>query len=123
MVGSIHPECIVKVSEQLNTHQYKNRLFLSVWHHNTTGLPNETHCMESRTLQYLLDNKFCIGLHGHQHKTEVAYEQFKLNSENKIVVFSAGSLCAGPNELPTGTTRQYTGKRSPRNLSLFSLST
>ncbi len=106
-MGKINPNCIAKAAIELRTTRYNNRLFVAVWHHNTSGKPNETDYMDFRTLQNLIDSNYRIGLHGHQHKTEIVYESFLLNSEQKIVVISAGSLCAGPESLPPGETRKY----------------
>lgn len=105
--GMIHPDCIARVSLELRKPQYRNRLFIATWHHNVGGKPYETHYMDSQILQNLLEANFSLGLHGHQHRTEVINEDFKLNAERKMVIFSAGSLCAGPNDLPTGETREY----------------
>lgn len=106
-IGKINPECVAQASRKLRDPLYRNRLLISVWHHNTKGLPIQTDYMDVRTLQSLIDSGFSIGMHGHQHKTEVIDEQFKSAFNKKIVVLSAGSLCAGHEELPTGNGRGY----------------
>ena len=48
-----------------------------------------------------------IGFHGHQHKQQIVRIQNTVIEDKKMYVSSAGSLCAGPAEIPTGYNRQY----------------
>ncbi len=48
-----------------------------------------------------------IGFHVHQHRNEVVRSESIIIDNEKIFVLSAGSLCAGPSELPTGYNPQY----------------
>lgn len=106
-MGKIHPDCLADVSRFLRKTEYRNRLVMAVWHHNTSGGPIDSDYMDGRILQNLIDSNFSIGLHGHQHKAEIMYQQFNIDATRKIVVLSSGSLCAGPEELPSGETREY----------------
>lgn len=106
VIGAINPVCICNASRELRTPKYKNRILLAVWHHNTKGLPNRMDYMDSSTLSKFLFEGYSLALHGHQHKTQVLYEQ-PLDNENKLILFSAGTLCAGGYEIPYGFTRQY----------------
>lgn len=80
---------------------------IGVWHHNTSGGPREDNYLHSHYLQNLLNYDFNIGLHGHQHETELINLNSKYSRNHKLVTVSAGSLCAGWNELPLGQTRQF----------------
>lgn len=107
LVGDIHPECIANVNMGLSALQKKGRLVLSTWHHSTKGLPYDSSYMDNSKLKNFIDSGISIGLHGHQHKTELIHEYSDVIEQKKIIVFSAGTLCGGPNELPVGINRQY----------------
>lgn len=106
-VGDIHPDCIAKATLQLREFKKRGRLILGTWHHNTKGGPNESNYMDSTRLKNFINSGIVIGFHGHQHKTEVINEYNDVIEQKKITVFSAGTLCGGPKELPTGSNRQY----------------
>jgi hypothetical protein len=55
----------------------------------------------------MIDRDFRLDLHGHQHKSQVTPEDIQTPDEAIMTVVSAGSLCAGPKDLPVGTHRQY----------------
>jgi hypothetical protein len=105
--GDIHPECIANVNLKLREFKKKGRLILSTWHHNTKGSPYESNYMDNSHLKNFIESGISIGLHGHQHKTELIHEFSDVIEQKKIIVFSAGTLCGGPTELPTGNNRQY----------------
>jgi hypothetical protein len=63
--------------------------------------------MDADTLQVLIDDGFSLGFHGHQHKPQFIEERYQFGTDRKITVVSAGTLCAGPPELPTGQARAY----------------
>lgn len=105
--GDIHPECIAKANLRLREFKRKGRLILGTWHHNTKGLPYDSNYMDSSRLKNFIDSGIVVGLHGHQHKTELIHEYNDVVEQKSILVFSAGTLCGGHNELPTGNNRQY----------------
>lgn len=107
LVGDIHPECIAKANLALKDYKKFGRLVLATWHHNTKGRPYDSNYMDSSRLKNFIDTGVSVGFHGHQHKTELIHEYSNVIEQKKIVVFSAGTLCGGPNELPTGNNRQY----------------
>jgi len=55
----------------------------------------------------MIGRGFRLGLYGHQHKAQVIGHHVWLSNQEKMAVVSAGSLCAGGRELPTGIYRQY----------------
>ncbi len=107
LAGDINPECIAKVNLRLREFHKRGRLILATWHHNTKGLPYDSNYMDSSRLKNFIDTGISIGFHGHQHKTELIHEFSNVVEQRKIIVFSAGTLCGGPNELPVGNNRQY----------------
>lgn len=105
--GHIHPECIANSMMRIRDFRSRGRLIIATWHHNTRGLPYEVNYMDSSQLKNFIDAGVSLGFHGHQHKTEIIHEFSDVMSQKKIIVFSAGTLCAGPKELPVGNNRQY----------------
>ncbi len=105
--GLIHPDTIAKVGRTLTATQYRGRIQVAVWHHNTSGGPLVSDYLDADTLQVLIDSGFSLGLHGHQHKPELIDEQFRFASGRKITIVSAGTLCAGERALPHGSDRSY----------------
>jgi hypothetical protein len=63
--------------------------------------------MDVGLVRRMIDRGFRLGLHGHQHRAEAANHHINLPEKTDMVVISAGSLCAGPRELPVGMQRQY----------------
>ena len=107
LVGDIHPDCIAKSTPQLKKLARKGRLQMAVWHHNTKGLPYEANYMDSSRLKNFIDAGIVLGFHGHQHRTEIVRDYNNMIEQKRIVVFSAGTLCGGPEELPVGHNQQY----------------
>jgi hypothetical protein len=106
-LGAIHPDCLAAASRQMRDPRYGGRLLLAVWHHNTSGGPSQADYMNADILQCLIDDGFSIGFHGHQHRPQFIDERHQFGTDRKITVVSAGTLCAGPNELPSGQARAY----------------
>jgi predicted phosphodiesterase len=107
LAGDIHPDCIAGANLRLRAYRNKGRLIAATWHHNTKGLPYDFTYMDSSRLKNFIDSGISLGFHGHQHKTELIHEFGDVIEQKKIIIFSAGTLCGGPNELPTGNNRQY----------------
>jgi hypothetical protein len=82
-------------------------LLMAVWHHSIEGPPYRTDYMDVDVIRGMIGRGFRLGLYGHQHKAQVAPHQIWLPDRERMAVVSAGSLCAGPRDLPTGTFRQY----------------
>jgi predicted phosphodiesterase len=105
--GSINPQCIAKVGSKLRQLNKQGRLILATWHHNTQGAPYDQDYMDSILLQSLIVDNVKIGFHGHQHRLEVLKAENNIIDSNMMLILSAGSLCAGPKELPAGFNQQY----------------
>ncbi len=118
--GAIHPDCVAAASRRLCEPQYRDRLLLAVWHHNTSGGPGRSDYVDADILQILIDDGFSLGFHGHQHKPQIIEERYQFGGTRKVTVIGAGTLCAGPHALPTGQARAYnlleldTGTRKAR---------
>ena len=82
-------------------------LRVAVWHHNIEGSPYRSDYMDVDIVRGMIGRGFGLGLHGHQHKAQAGSQEIRLPSLESMAVISAGSLCAGRRQLPTGTYRQY----------------
>lgn len=117
-MGRIHPDCVAYVTRAVDDYVKKGRLALAVWHHNLAGGPNDSDYVDADVLQSLMDGGFAIGLHGHQHRPQFLEHRFTADGKRGIAVISAGTLCGGPQALPSGRMRAYnlvvidTGQRS-----------
>lgn len=105
--GAIHPDCLAGAGRRMRDGRYGGRLLLAVWHHNTSGGPTQADYMDADMVQCLIDDGFSVGFHGHQHRSQFVDERHKFGTDRKITIVSAGTLCAGPGELPTGQSRAY----------------
>lgn len=105
--GSINPDGLAEVGMKLRDYKKDGRFIFSVWHHNTRGGPHENDYMDSSFLRSLISFGVKIGFHGHQHKQEILREESNILDQDKMILISAGSLCAGPRELPAGYNQQY----------------
>ncbi|OKS89235.1 metallophosphoesterase family protein [Mucilaginibacter polytrichastri] len=82
-------------------------LLMAVWHHNIEGPPYRSDYMDIDVVKSMIGRNFRLGVYGHQHKAQVAPYQVWLPDQERMAVVSAGSLCAGRYDLPTGVPRQY----------------
>lgn len=82
-------------------------LQIAMWHHSLQGPPHRDDYMDPFAVLEMLGAGFKLGLHGHQHQADASAYNIHLPEEQSIAIVSAGSLCAGANELPRGTNRQY----------------
>lgn len=105
--GAINPRCIAEVGLQLRESREKGHLILATWHHNTKGAPYDQDYMDDTFIKNLISYSVKIGFHGHQHKQEILRAESNIIEGEMMLILSAGSLCAGPNELPTGYNQQY----------------
>lgn len=105
--GSINPDGLANVGLQLRKYKKDGRFIFSVWHHNTRGGPHETEYIEPSFLRSLISYGVKVGFHGHQHKQEILREESNILDHDRMILISAGSLCAGPKELPAGYNQQY----------------
>lgn len=82
-------------------------LLMAVWHHNVEGPPLRSDYMDIDIVRGMIGRGFRLGLFGHQHRPDATPIQIRLAERETMALVSAGSLCAGFNELPTGTMRGY----------------
>ena len=95
--GSIHPKCIAEAESRLQNSLLSSRLRIAVWHHNIEGPPIQCDYMDSETIQYLIDQGYSLGLHGHQHRPQYLDTKFQYGGKRTMKVISAGTLCGSPN--------------------------
>lgn len=82
-------------------------LLLAVWHHNIEGPPHRSDYMDIDIVRGMIGRGFRLGLYGHQHRPDATPMQINLATQETMALVSAGSLCAGSRELPTGAVRGY----------------
>jgi len=105
--GQIHVEAITQAMDSIVPFAKSGRLIISAWHHSIQGGPKDTDYIDSGFLRHLMDSNCSIGLHGHQHRPQLLEHRFSADSQRKISIISAGTLCGGPHSLPTGRMRAY----------------
>lgn len=82
-------------------------LLMGVWHHNVKGAPLKSDYMDEDEVMLMVDKGFRLGLHGHQHRSDILPYSLYSAEQHTMAVVSAGSLCAGPTALPIGHNREY----------------
>jgi hypothetical protein len=105
--GMIRKDVVARSHLELNDSKEIFDLRMAVWHHSIEGPPYRTDYMDVEIVRGMIGRGFRLGLYGHQHKAQVAPHQVWMPDQERMAVISAGSLCAGASDLPTGTFRQY----------------
>jgi predicted MPP superfamily phosphohydrolase len=105
--GSIPESSLAQAHMELRDRSSQYDLLMAVWHHNVEGPPGADDYMDISVVQRLIGRGFGLALHGHQHRSQVTTRFIHLPEQEPMAVVSAGSLCAGSRELPTGVNRQY----------------
>ena len=105
--GRIQPESVAGSDLGLRDSEAIYGLRVAVWHHSIEGSPYRSDYMDVDIVRGMIGRGFGLGLHGHQHKAQAGFQEIRLPSLESMAVISAGSLCAGRRQLPTGTYRQY----------------
>lgn len=105
--GRIKPDSVAASDLDMRDGGAVHDLRVAVWHHNTEGSPYLTDYMDVNIVRGMIGRGFRLGLHGHQHKAQAGSQEIRLPNRESMAVISAGSLCAGRRQLPTGTHRQY----------------
>ena len=105
--GRIGPESVARSDLALRDGSSSHDLRMAVWHHNIEGSPYRTDYMDVDIVRGMIGRGFKLGLHGHQHKAQAGSQVIRLPDRASMAVISAGSLCAGREQLPLGTHRQY----------------
>lgn len=107
-IASIHPDALAGATSALRQARYSGRLVAAVWHHSLFGVPSQNDYIDSEMLLHLIDAGVSLGFHGHQHRAQCIEERHQIAGDGrKIVVISAGTLCAGPSQLSPGEPRGY----------------
>ncbi len=105
--GMIRQGSIARSDLDLNDSGKVHDLRIAVWHHGIDGSPYRTDYMDIDIVRGMIGRGFRLGLHGHQHKAQATAQDIRLPDQERMVVVSAGSLCAGADDLPVGCHRQY----------------
>ncbi len=105
--GAVASGSLAQAHMDLHDRSPQYDILMAVWHHSLEGPPEATDYMDIATVYNLIGKGFRLGLHGHQHRGQVSNRYIHLPRMEPMAVVSAGSLCAGPIDLPTGVNRQY----------------
>ncbi len=105
--GYILPEVIARAHLELTSPPNIFDLLLAVWHHSMEGPPYRTDYMNIDLVRQMIGRGFRAGLYGHQHTAQASPYEISLPGREIMAAISAGSLCAGPHDLPVGIPRQY----------------
>ena len=105
--GMIRQGSIARSDLDLDDSGKTHDLRMAVWHHGIEGSPYHTDYMDRDVVRGMIGRGFRLGLHGHQHKAQVTAQEIRLPDRERMAVVAAGSLCAGADDLPVGTHRQY----------------
>jgi hypothetical protein len=106
-VGDIPAAEVAKCHLKISQSGKRYALKMAVWHHDVAGPPKRSDYMDSSVVKLMIDRGFRLGLHGHQHKANASPEWVYTARRTSMVVVSAGSLCAGTNDIPRGVSREY----------------
>lgn len=106
-VGAINSDCITECYEKISQKKFDEWIKIAVWHHDIQGYPPRTDFMDTRVLQFLMDKGFHLGLHGHNHSSDIFEARFSIDENMKMNLFGCGSLGAPRDTIPLGEGRQY----------------
>ena len=68
------------------------------------GIPSKNDFMDEHIIQFMIDKGFSIGIHGHQHKSDLVDVKFYADYKQGMIVFGCGTLSAPAPEVPYGET-------------------
>ena len=105
--GAIARGTVAKCAIELRDARHAYDLKVAVWHHSIQGPPLRSDYMNASQVQEMIGHGFQMGMHGHQHVAGALSQYVHLDESRTMAVVSAGSLCAGSNQLPRGVNRQY----------------
>ncbi|MGH7705198.1 MAG: metallophosphoesterase family protein [Candidatus Dormibacteria bacterium] len=105
--GHIPQRAVARAHMDLHDRAAGYDLLMAIWHHSIEGAPYTSDYMDVEVVHALIGKGFRLGLHGHQHRAQAASRYIHLPEQEPMAVISAGSLCAGRHDLPTGVNRQY----------------
>lgn len=105
--GKIHPTSLSRLSLKVKELHNRGNLLVGVWHHHTAGAPFESNYLDKRILSAMIDRHIHLGIHGHQHISEIANEFKNCINGDSLFLISAGTLYGKQKELPYKAGRQY----------------
>jgi 3',5'-cyclic AMP phosphodiesterase CpdA len=105
--GSIPRGAVARCDLELRDIPHSYDLRVALWHHSIYGPPLRDDYMEIGQVHEMAGLHFQLGMHGHQHVAAATTHYVYLSETQSMGVVSAGSLCAGSQELPRGVNRQY----------------
>ena len=105
--GYIRRESISESALHLRDSGHQAPLKIAVWHHGISGPPTASDYLDVASVLEMAGVGFRLGLHGHQHYSDISTQHIHLPETEAIAIVGAGSLCAGERHLPHRVNRQY----------------
>ena len=106
-VGEIPTDAIAQSHMEFLALRRDYSLKIAIWHHDVQGPPRCTDYLDTDSIKLMIDKGYRIGMHGHRHRADTSPYTIHVSERYSMASVGAGSLCAGPYELPTGVNRQY----------------
>ena len=106
-IGEIPADAIAQSHMELLAIRRRYSLKMAIWHHDVQGPPRRSDYLDTDSIKLMIDKGYRIGMHGHRHRADASPYSVHASERHSMAVVGAGSLCAGPRELPTGVNRQY----------------
>lgn len=106
-IGEISADAIAQSHMELLAIRRGYSLRMAIWHHDVQGPPRRSDYVDADSIKLMIDKGYRIGMHGHRHRADASPLSVYASGRHSMSVVGAGSLCAGPNELPIGVNRQY----------------
>lgn len=106
-IGGINKMCITKASDRLYELSEMGYLIFAIWHHNVYGVPYQSNYMDRNLLRLMMLKGVQVGLYGHNHQSEILYEERKIEPRKEMMIIGTGTLYGNRDTLPTGIKRTY----------------
>ena len=105
--GEIPREAISESDLFVRSIRKDYKLKIAMWHHNLQGPPYRSDYLDPNLVGLIIDKGYRLGLHGHQHISDVSPLILYTSEAQRMVLLSAGTLRADFRQLPTGSAWQY----------------
>lgn len=105
--GEIPREAISESDLFVRSARRDYKLKIAVWHHNLQGPPSRSDYLDPNLVGLIIDKGCRLGLHGHQHISDISPLTLYTSESQQMVLLSAGTLRADLQQLPTGSAWQY----------------
>jgi hypothetical protein len=105
--GEIPREAISESDLFVRSTRKDYKLKVAMWHHNLQGPPFRSDYLDPNLISLIIDKGYRLGLHGHQHISDLSPLPLYTSESQQMVLLSAGTLRADLWQLPIGSAWQY----------------